>query len=210
VGHSGQVTRIAPKPGRSYRSELREQQAEATRARILDATLRLMAGGLASLSIPAVAREAGVSVPTVYRHFKTKADLLAGLYPHVMRRSGFAGLPEAQSYDDLRQLVHAIFERLDGLDDLARAALASPVVDEARAVSMKNRYELSHRLGDSVEPKLAKADQDRIARLLVVLLSSASLRMWRDHLGASVDQTADDVDWILRAAVAAATSRNRQ
>ena len=47
-----------------------------------------MASGLASLSIPAVAREAGVSVPTVYRHFGTKDDLLAAVYPHVARGSG--------------------------------------------------------------------------------------------------------------------------
>jgi hypothetical protein len=71
---------------------------------------------------------------------------------------------------------------------------------------MKGRYERIRRLGDSIEPKLAEADQDRIARLLTVLTTSAALRTWRDHLGRSVDETADDVDWILRAAIAAATS----
>ena len=68
---------------RPYRSELREEQAESTRSRILDATMRVMGRGVASLSIPAVAREAGVSTPTVYRHFGTKHDLLDALYPHA-------------------------------------------------------------------------------------------------------------------------------
>jgi AcrR family transcriptional regulator len=204
------VSRPATKRHRTYRSELRAQQAEDTRARILDATLRLMAGGLASLSIPAVAREAGVSVPTVYRHFKTKGDLLSELYPHVARRAGFAGMPEARTLGDVRDAVRAIFERLDALDDLARAAIASPVAEEARAASMKGRYEHFRRLGDSIEPRLATADQDRIARLMVVLTTSSALRTWRDHLGASIDETADDVDWILRAVVAAATSRKPQ
>jgi hypothetical protein len=31
--------------------------------------------------------------------------------------------------------------------------------------------------------------------------------MWRDHLGLSVDEAADDVDWIVRAAIAAASNR---
>jgi AcrR family transcriptional regulator len=204
------VTRTDTKPGRSYRSELRAQQAAETRARILEATLRLMAGGLASLSIPAVAREAGVSIPTVYRHFKTKRDLLAELYPHVTRRSGFAGLPEPHTLDDVRHTVRAIFERLDALDDLARAAMASPLVDEARAASMKGRYAMVRRLADTLEPRLDPVNRDRLVRLVVILTSSGALRMWRDHLGSSVDEVADDVEWILRAAVAAATSREPQ
>jgi len=65
------MTRIAD-AGRPYNNELRAQQAEATRSRILDATIRVMAGGVGTLSIPDVAREAGVSVPTIYRHFGTK------------------------------------------------------------------------------------------------------------------------------------------
>jgi AcrR family transcriptional regulator len=52
-------------------NELRAAQAQATRARILEATVNVMARGVASVSIPAVAREARVSVPTVYRHFGT-------------------------------------------------------------------------------------------------------------------------------------------
>jgi AcrR family transcriptional regulator len=201
------VSRTGAKGGRTYRSELRAQQAEATRERILEATLRLAASGLASLSIPAVAREAGVSVPTVYRHFKTKADLYAEMYPYVARRSGFAGVPDPRTVDDIREAVRAIFERLDASDDLARAAFASPIAEQARAATMKVRYERIRQIGDSIEPKLAKADQDRIARLMTVLTTSSALRTWRDHLGASVDETADDVDWILRAAIAAATSR---
>ena len=47
-----------------------------------------------------------------------------------------------------------------------------------------------------------------VARLLVVLTASASLRMWRDHLGVSVDEAAEDVDWAIRAAVAAARSES--
>ena len=197
------MTRLANK-ARSYRSDLRAEQAEGTRGRILDAALRVMTTGVASLSIPAVAREAGVSVPTVYRHFGTKADLLAQMYPHAARRSGLDGLPDPTSLRDVRSSLRAIFERVDALDDMARAAMASPVGDEVRHATIQSRYERIRRLGDSIDPPLSTADHDRITRLLVVLTQSASLRMWRDHLGASVDDVADDIEWILNAAVAAA------
>jgi AcrR family transcriptional regulator len=198
------MTRIANPATRPYRSSLRAEQAEETRSRVLDAALRVMESGVASLSIPAVAREAGVSVPTVYRHFGTKADLLAQLYPHVARRHGLDRLPDPASLDDFRTSLRAIFERVDALDDLARAAMASPVADEVRHATIQGRFERLRRLGDSIEPRLSTADHDRITRLLVVLTASASLRMWRDHLGSSVDEAVDDIDWILKAAVAAA------
>jgi len=197
------VTHLANKSSRAYRSDLRAEQAEETRGRILDAALRVMTTGVASLSMPAVAREAGVSVPTVYRHFGTKADLLAAMYPHAARRSGLDKLPLPTSVGDLRTTLRAFFEHLDALDDMARAAMASPVGDEVRHATMKGRFERIRRIGDTIEPPLSKADQDRITRLLVILTSSASLRMWRDHLGSSVDEAVDDIDWFVKAAIAA-------
>lgn len=199
------MTRIANSSGREYRSELRAEQAAETRKRILDATVRVIATGIASLSIPAVAREAGVSVPTIYRHFGTKAELLAALYPHITHRAGFDDVRDPRSLDDLRDGIRAIFDRLDSLDDLARAAIVSPVAAEARHASMPNRYERVRRIADSIEPKVADADRDRITRILVILTMSSSLRVWRDHLGSSVDEAADDIDWIIRSAITTAT-----
>jgi AcrR family transcriptional regulator len=204
------MSRIATRPARTYRSELREAQAEDTRARILDATLRVMATGLAGLSVPAVAREASVSVPTVYRHFRTKRELLAAVYPHAARRSGLDTIADPRSLDELRPLIRAVIDRLDTLDDLSRAAMASPGASEVRHATMPTRHERLRRLTDAIEPQLRKADRDRITRLLMVLTASASLRMWRDHLGLSGDEVADDVDWIVRAAIAAASERQER
>ena len=202
------MTRIANDSGRAYRSELRAEQAEATRARILDATVRVTAAGLASLSIPAVAREAGVSVPTIYRHFATKRDLLAAIYPHVVRRAGLDELVIPRSVDELLDGLRAYFERTDSLGDLARVAMASPASEAVRALNMPDRIALFRRLADSIVPRPSEKDRDRIARVLVVLTASSALRMWRDQLGSSVDEAADDVDWVIRAVIASATPRN--
>ena len=91
------------------------------------------------------------------------------MYPHAARRSGLDRLPVPTSLGDLRTTLRAFFERLDALDDMARAAMASPVADEVRHATMQVRFERIRRLGDTIEPPLSKADQDRITRLLVVL-----------------------------------------
>lgn len=200
------MTRIVNLAARTYQSELRAEQAEDTRRRILDAALRVMATGLASLSVPAVAREAGVSVPTVYRHFGTKAELLAEMYPHAARRAGLDGVPDPATVRDVKSAVRAMIERLDAMDDVSRAAFASPIADEVRHATMPSRFARIRRLGESLEPPLSDASLDRITRLLVVLISQSALRTWRDHLGVSADQAAEDVDWVLRAVIAAARS----
>jgi AcrR family transcriptional regulator len=201
------MTRIVNPKGRPYRSELREHQTEETRARILDATVNVMARGIASLSIPDVAREAGVSVPTVYRHFKTKDALLAAVYPYVMRREGLDRLAPPRTLDELRDGVRLYFTHLDTLDDLARAAMASPAAEDLRRLGMTKRLALFRVLPESVVPALGEADRDRIARLLVILTASSAQRLWRDQFGATVEEAADDIDWVIRAAIAAATSR---
>ncbi len=203
------MTRIANDAARAYRSELRAEQAEATRARILDAAVRVIAGGLAYVSIPAVAREAGVSVPTVYRHFATKRDLLAAVYPHAVRQSGLSELVIPRSMDELRDALPDYFERTDSLGDLARVAMASPGSDSVRALNMPDRVAMFRRIADSVVPRPSEADRDRIARVLVILTASSALRMWRDQLGSSVEEVADDVDWVIRAVIASASPRNR-
>jgi AcrR family transcriptional regulator len=197
------MTRIANQESRGYDSRLRAEQTEETRTRILDASIRVMAGGLATVSVPAIAREAGVSVPTVYRHFRTKADLLAAVYPHVARKSGLDRLPDPSSLEELREGIRRIFERTDALDDLARAAMASPGSEAVRRATMPDRLARIRRMADSLPGVLSEADRARITRLLAVLTTSGSLRMWRDHLGVSAEQAADDIDFVIRAALAA-------
>lgn len=202
------MSRIATTTGRGYASPLRAEQAEETRSRILDATVRVMAAGAASLSVPAVAREAGVSVPTVYRHFGTKADLLAAIYPHLAQRAAIGEFPEPTTPDEFHRMVLNIWGRLESLGDEARAAMTSLPAEEARRLQMPARLAMSRRFAAAVAPGAGPADRERIARVMLVLFSSASMRAWRDYLGVSVAEAADDVDWVLRSLVAATTARN--
>jgi AcrR family transcriptional regulator len=201
------MTRIANRSARPYTSQLRAVQVQETRARILDATVPLMTRGIARLSIPAIAREAGVSVPTVYRHFATKQELIEAIYPHVLRRVAVNQPPPPRSLSELRDGVRAYLEHLDSFDDQSRAAQASPAAEEMRRASMPRRLAVFGDLVDSVDPKLARPDRDRVVHLLVVLSTSAALRTLRDHMGLSVDEVADEIDWVVRAVISAAQAR---
>ena len=194
---------------REYASALRNRQAQETRNRILDATVRVMARGLATTSIPAVAREAGVSVPTVYRHFRRKQDLFAALYPHVVYRTPAYRLPLPSSLDEFGQALRKQFASLEGMGDIERAAMASPAGEEARRTQMPSRVTRTRELADAIIPAGSPIDRDRVTRLLVILTGSAAFRTWRDHLGRTPDEAAADVEWAVRTMIGAGTGSER-
>ena len=203
------MNRIANEARRGYRSELREHQAAETRERILDATARVMARGPASMSMPAVAREAGVSVPTVYRHFRTKADLFTALYPHMIYRAPSIQLEMPSSLDDFAVGLREHFAKLDSLGEAERAALSSPAAAEMRRANMPSRVARTREIVDLIAPPDPRIDRDRLTRLLTILTGTAAFRTWRDHLGSSVDGAVADIEWAIRALISASTTEER-
>src|SRR3989442_6840266 len=154
------------RPSRAYDSELRDEQADATRRKILDALVRTMGRGVAALSMPAVAREAGVSVPTVYRHFKSKAALVAALSPHLVGRAGLMDLALMESAD-LSTIVHEMYRRNAGMEAEVRAALASELGQETRRRMMPQRVVLARKTIAAHLPGLTGDDVDRLTRALL-------------------------------------------
>src|SRR5713101_8049172 len=78
----------AVKAHRSYNGTLRQEQAQMTRGRILDAARRLLVNGTySSVTMEDIAAEAGVAYQTVYAIFGSKARLAQRLveigFPHV-------------------------------------------------------------------------------------------------------------------------------
>src|SRR5689334_14712218 len=67
-------------PRRRYVSAQRQESADATRARILDAARALFSGkGIDKVTIAEIARAAGVAGSTVYALFASKAGILRAL-----------------------------------------------------------------------------------------------------------------------------------
>ena len=75
-----------PESKRPYHSPRRDEQARETRRKILAAARQLFASdGYAATTLPAIAREAGVSPPTIYVAFGTKLALLDALIKELVR-----------------------------------------------------------------------------------------------------------------------------
>src|SRR5215211_8675014 len=120
---------------------LRAEQAARTRQRILDAAARMFEEqGFAATRIEDVAARAGVAVPTVYKAFTNKANLLTGAVNQAM--AGGDTAPEQQAWfteqleepDPDRQLqliarnARRMYERAGQLVNVVRAA--APVDSE--------------------------------------------------------------------------------
>lgn len=96
---------------RTYDMAHRREAAEATRAKILEAT-RVMIGGKGDLerfSMEAVARKAGVARMTVYYQFHSREELMTALADHLAQRGGMQRMQEvfmeADPERSLRKLV---------------------------------------------------------------------------------------------------------
>jgi len=129
---------------RRYDSKKRKQTAEATRTRILEAAQTLFARrGIDAVTIAAIATTAGVSVPTVYALFRSKAGILRDL----VKRSLFG------------RRYHKAHEQLVGERDSARLIALTATV--ARSIHESESAQLGLLRGASAfSPALRKMERE--------------------------------------------------
>lgn len=182
---------------RKYTSELRKAQAEATRTKILDALVEVLAEGVDTLSVPAVAERAGVSIGTVYRHFGDKAGLLNALIPHTRTRTGIEVDTTPKSLEEMRDVVRQVFRHFENTDDLLRAAFASRIGRDVRIQGSGERLELMKETFQEIDPGLEPKDLDHLANLGLILTTSEAYQQWKDRLGLGPDEAAEEVMWAI-------------
>lgn len=186
---------------RKYSSELRDAQAEATRDKILDALAEVLASGVDSLSVPAVADRAGVSVGTVYRHFGDKTGLVKALIPHSQRRSGIDIGESPATLEEMDDVVHKLFHHYEKTDDLLRAAFASRPGRAARTGESEERLDLFRKAFRRIDGDLGRTRLEHVAKLGLILTTSDVYLQWKDRLGMNPDEAAAEVMWAIRAAL---------
>src|SRR6476659_9111755 len=98
-----------PTGPRTYNSPVRAEQKEQTRNQILAGLVKTMARGIAEVSIPAVARESGISIPTIYRYFLTKRDLINALPGYMAQQVGAPPMQPPPTLDALAAQVRTTF-----------------------------------------------------------------------------------------------------
>ncbi|HTX77792.1 MAG TPA: TetR/AcrR family transcriptional regulator [Terracidiphilus sp.] len=135
-----------PRAGRrAYKSPVRQRQAHETRRRIVEATQQLLESeGYTAMTIEAVARQAEVSVQTVYAVFGSKTGILAEL------------LNQATFGADYEDIVRRILEERDPETRLRWAARIARQIHDAQSAG----FDLLRGVG-VVAPELAWLEDER-------------------------------------------------
>lgn len=180
---------------RSYNSPLRDEQAQGTRDRILDAFTDLLAGKRADdITTRQIAQRAGVSQPTVYRHFPDRTALLEGVAARVRRLFGEDRTPGA-SLDDRVEGVAGFFAEADRHSESMRAEvlLNSDPRSFATSTSATTREVL-----DAVGHEYSEFDERQrtaVAGLLRCLVSSHSWLRMREEFGVPGSESGPLFQW---------------
>jgi AcrR family transcriptional regulator len=126
------------KPRRVYNAALRQEQAGATRRRILEAARRLfVARGYRTVTMDEIAREAGVAYQTVYAVFGTKLGVARGI-------------------------IWSSFE-VEGIHDLIATATASPDPEVWLRAAARAARQIGDRLGDLLRFMRESGDPELLA-----------------------------------------------
>src|SRR5262245_7428070 len=161
---------------RRYRSPLREKRAIQTRERILDGLVQVMArNGIAELSIPLIAKEAGVSIPSVYRYFPTKRELIAALDEYAHRKGSFtfAEYPAMDTPEDLAEIVPLTFKRREAIESTLSAAMNSKLGYAIRKPEFEERAKYYAKALQPVTKGLSRNERQWLIDTVFVLSSFA-------------------------------------
>jgi AcrR family transcriptional regulator len=193
---------------RSYDNALRSEQAASTRGRIVEATIAVLAQGPSALSIPAVASEAGVSVPTVYRHFANKKALVDAMFERYADEIDVRWPDDPpRTLDDLLSRIPGVFARHDQVQPVLRAVMSGPVGLSARRENMPDRLARVETIVNKLG--LKREDRERMRDVLLVLTTSSVLHAFRDYLDVGPDVAADRVVWAIERLATAPEKKER-
>src|SRR5262245_43835874 len=199
------------KKKRVYRSPLRDERAVQTRTRILDGLVKVMArNGIAELSIPLVAREAGVSIPSVYRYFPTKRHLITALDEYAHRKGSFT-LDEFGRLDtpeDLARIVPLTFKRREAIESTLSAAMNSRL---GYTIRQQEFAERAKHFGEALRPvtqNMKREELQWLTDVVFILSSYACVLAFRDYRGFNSEEAGKRVAWAIRLLSRGASSSN--
>jgi len=170
-----------------YLSPLRQQYMAQTRERILDAAMAaIRKEGIEALTIAQVAKDAGITDRTVYRHFQTREDLLKAAWQRMQARIGLSGFP--QTVDSLLAAPAALFPRFQANEGVVRASMYSQAGREVRASANPERHKAMLACVAEALPNLDQASQRRRAAVIQMLGSSHGWACLKDYWGMDTEE----------------------
>lgn len=191
---------MSVKGARAYSSPLRAEQAEQTRARIVQAAVDLLAEGDADdLSMADVAERAGVSVRTVYRSFATRDDLLDGVIEWLSERILTRAGPPPDSRDSYVGLTPDVVRAVFEIEPLYRALYATRAGREShRRTKGQRRVDVRGAFAE----ELATVGDDaarRFSAVLHLVSSSQGALFMKDYWDLDPEDVGRALQWAIAA-----------
>jgi AcrR family transcriptional regulator len=176
------------------KSVLRDRLSQTTRDVIVDALIaQLLETGAYDLTYFALARRAGVSVRTLYRHFPTRDDLLDELSRRVNVVVALKEIP--RSRESTVALVRTLFATFDRNAPIVSAQIQAGLAGKVRARARQKRVNVVEHVFAQAMPGLAADRRRAAAGLISVLLSANTWARLRDETGLDGTQSGDVTAW---------------
>ena len=152
-------------------TSVRQDYKEQTRLRIVDSAIELVReSGEQPLTIAAVAKRAGITERTVYRHFETRDALIRAVWRQMQGRVASEGFP--RTAEALLRSPPKLFPRFDEMDELVRASIHSAAGLDIRMHSNAERTEAILSAVRDALPHLAEREQRRRAAIAQLINSA--------------------------------------
>jgi AcrR family transcriptional regulator len=194
---------------RTYKSPLRQQQAEATRERILQAMSELMEEcGPDSISNRQIAERAGVTEITVYRHFPSREALLSALWQRVNAAQGVrGGFPD--TLEAIVDQLEPLFDSFDQTPAHIQATLTTPQGRAMRAARDEDRRAAFLKAVEAL-PDLGEEERRSAAAMLQLIYSAYTWLSLREQWGMTGQQAAQAAAWAARTLIADLNNPQRE
>jgi AcrR family transcriptional regulator len=177
-------------------TSLREQQLALTRERIITGLAEMIeTRHPMDVTMAAVAGSAGVSEPTLYRHFPTKKQLFTALGSELYKKS-IGGKPPS-SLDELVRFLPELYDFIAENEAVVRWNLAAPK-DQAVRPSAEERLPVLRNALSAELADLPQEEAEYLLRAIMLLTSPMGLLYWQDYLGLSVEDSAATAAWLVR------------
>jgi AcrR family transcriptional regulator len=173
---------------RAYHMRRRAERIEATRQRIVEATMGLHETiGPARTTITGVAERAGVQRLTVYRHFPSEAALLAACQRHWLEAHPYPDLSDLRADDPwqrLREALDLLYARhratCEMTANVLRDAQTLPALAELVGHVGQRLTGLAAELASAVAPRARGRDRLRVVAAVRHVLDFATWRSLTD------------------------------
>lgn len=185
---------------RTYTQRARADSARATHTRIMDALVDLVLDrGTTAVPLADVAAAADVTVPTVLRHFGSRAALLTETFEYA-RRAILTDRPAPVG--DVAAAVRAVVDHYEARGRGMLTLLAHEAEERAIArITEAGRAQHRDWVATTFAPFLARAGGERetLTDLLVIATDLQTWHLLRDDRGLSSDAAAERMLRLVRA-----------